>query len=724
MPQETGTVKISSFRISRYTVYRIMAIVGCTAFNVGLYALVHKLGLPFYLDTVGTILISMLGGTFTGIMTAVATNLFCEFVRADSVYYAFVGISIALATSWFTKNEKFKKKTNILMLILLLAVLGGGLGTILQWLLLGEPEFSGIAETAKALSGSSSWLYFLFSMFIVVFINIIDKSICVAIALGLFFVIPAEARRKIRTTGWKQAPLSFDDLRSIGKNRRNGVISLKSRIVLMLVVAVSAIVLLLSWVSVSVQMNEENDNYLEMAAAACRFAASVVDADKIEDYIREGGSVADRLKTDFEYKADNDILSEYAAANHAIQAIYVFKARKDGFYPVYDTETAFLADGIIGEKKEYGGYYEFIMDDLIAGRKLEPDIIKNEYGRFFSAYEPIYDSDGRLVAYAGADIWLERGSDYLRKLFINMLLVSSGFMALIIAYGLRSARAFLIYPIGSLERRIEDFMQNMDDQSKLDENVRKLQKLDIRTNDEVEALYRSVCEMAAGTADHIKNINALVKKNENMENGLILTMADMVESRDQDAASHAMRTAAYVRIILDGLKRKGYYAEKLTDKYIKDVEMSAPLHDVGKINIPDTILNKTGKLTDEEYEIMKTHTLAGKTILENAINAVHSESYLKEARNMAAYHHERWDGTGYPEGLHGQVIPLSARVMAVADAFDAITSDKTYKQASTLNEALKTLSDGAGTQFDPKCVEVFVDSVAEVRTVMKKYRRS
>ena len=717
-------MKISSSRINRYTVYRIIAMTVSIVFNVFAYAMVNRLGLPIYLDTVGTIFMSLLGGTFSGIMTAVATNLLCEFIRPDSLYYAFVGISIAIATSWFAKNEKFKKKINALWLVLILAALGGGLGAVFQWLLLGEPEFASVAESAKALSGGNDRAYFFISVLLVIFINIIDKGISLLAAAAVFMLIPANVRGKIKTNGWRQAVLSLRELRSLSRVRRNGLRSLKTRIVNMLVTAVTAIALLLSWVSISTQINEENDNYIEMAAAAGRFAATVVDADKIDGYLADGGPVQDILKTDYEYEKTNEILEGYAAANPDIQVIYVFKALEEGFYLIYDTDEYFRTDGVIGDRNEYTGYLELIMNDLLSGKGLEPQVIKTSNGRYISAYEPLYDSNGKLVAYAGADIWVERNSGYLRKLFINMILVSSGFMALIIAFGLRSARAYLIYPIGSLEKRIDDFMQNMDDQTKLDENVKMLQKLDIRTNDEVEALYRSVCEMAAETAAHIKNINALVKKNENMENGLIITMADLVEGRDEEADSHALRTAGYVHIILDGLKRKGYYAEKLTDKYIKDVEMSAPLHDVGKINVPDSILNKKGALTEEENEIYKNHTIAGKNILEKTINAVKGESYLKEARNMAAYHHERWDGTGYPEGLHGQVIPLSARVMAVADAFDELSSEKAEDQSSPLNKALKALSDGAGTQFDPKCVEVFIDSVADVRAVMKKYRRS
>jgi HD-GYP domain-containing protein (c-di-GMP phosphodiesterase class II) len=199
-------------------------------------------------------------------------------------------------------------------------------------------------------------------------------------------------------------------------------------------------------------------------------------------------------------------------------------------------------------------------------------------------------------------------------------------------------------------------------------------------------------------------------------------MADMVENRDSDTGAHVQKTAAYVEIIAKSLRKNEYYLEKVTPKFISDAVMSAPLHDVGKIMISDMILNKPGKLTDEEYEIMKSHTTHGKEIMEKAIATVEGESYLKEARNMAAYHHERWDGKGYPEGLRGEVIPLSARIMSVADVFDALTSRRVYKPAFPLEKALEIIQDGSGTQFDPKCVDAFLDALPEVKQVLKKYQ--
>ena len=184
------------------------------------------------------------------------------------------------------------------------------------------------------------------------------------------------------------------------------------------------------------------------------------------------------------------------------------------------------------------------------------------------------------------------------------------------------------------------------------------------------------------------------------------------------------KTAAYADLILRELKRENIYTDQLTDQFIYDVEHSAPLHDIGKISVSDTILNKPGKLTDEEFEIMKTHTTAGAEILDQVINTVPDSGYMKEAKNLAEYHHEKWNGKGYPHGLSGEDIPLSARIMAVADVFDALVSERCYKKAFPFEKAMDIIKQDAGTHFDPKVAEAFIAASDQVRQVAEHFSES
>ena len=327
------------------------------------------------------------------------------------------------------------------------------------------------------------------------------------------------------------------------------------------------------------------------------------------------------------------------------------------------------------------------------------------------------------MCYGVADVSITNMQDYMKSFSVKALFILLGFFILVIAHNLWVTNVTMVYPIRSMAKCVDDFSNLGYEQEQLDQNVRNIRVLEIETHDEVEQLYDSICTMTLNLSEQMRDLRRLSDTTAKMQDGIIITMADMVENRDSDTGEHIQKTSAYVKIIVEGLQKKGYYASKINAKFISDVIRSAPLHDIGKINIPDAVLNKPGKLTDEEYEIIKTHTVAGKKIMEDAISTVKGENYLKEARNMAAYHHERWDGNGYPDGLHGEVIPLSARIMAVADVFDALTSARVYKPAFSLEKALTIIKEGSGTQFDPKCVEAFMDNLPEVKVILKKYNR-
>jgi HD-GYP domain-containing protein (c-di-GMP phosphodiesterase class II) len=151
----------------------------------------------------------------------------------------------------------------------------------------------------------------------------------------------------------------------------------------------------------------------------------------------------------------------------------------------------------------------------------------------------------------------------------------------------------------------------------------------------------------------------------------------------------------------------------ISDDYFRNVVLAAPLHDIGKIKIPDVILNKPAKLTDKEYEVIKKHSEYGAVIVKKTIYSLENKEYADVAYNIAKYHHERWDGTGYPERLKGEEIPLEARIMALADVYDALISDRVYKKAYTKEVAIKIIEEGSGTQFDPLLASLFVECIKQ-----------
>jgi HD-GYP domain-containing protein (c-di-GMP phosphodiesterase class II) len=209
------------------------------------------------------------------------------------------------------------------------------------------------------------------------------------------------------------------------------------------------------------------------------------------------------------------------------------------------------------------------------------------------------------------------------------------------------------------------------------------------------------------------------EKVSDMQFHIITMMADIVESRDENTGGHIKRTAIYVEMIAKELLARGLFPEVLDKQYIEDMVVAAPLHDIGKIHIPDTILNKPGKLTADEFEIMKSHTAAGRDLLRRAKEELGEIEYLNLALDMAAYHHEWWNGSGYPEGRFGEDIPVCARIMAVADVFDALTSKRCYKSAMPLEKAYGIIREESGTHFDERVVDAFFAVTGKMETVLE-----
>jgi len=205
----------------------------------------------------------------------------------------------------------------------------------------------------------------------------------------------------------------------------------------------------------------------------------------------------------------------------------------------------------------------------------------------------------------------------------------------------------------------------------------------------------------------------------------IHTMASLAETRDSETGNHIRRTAHYVKTLAEKLRTNPRFSAFLTDKNIELLFKSAPLHDIGKVGIPDRILLKPGRFEGNEFEIMKTHTTLGRDAIRQAERELGLEvDFLKFAKEIAYGHQEKWDGSGYPEGLSGDDIPISARLMAVADVYDALISRRVYKPSMSHEAAVAIIAEGRGKHFDPDMVDAFMELQQDFIDIAKRYADS
>jgi len=212
-----------------------------------------------------------------------------------------------------------------------------------------------------------------------------------------------------------------------------------------------------------------------------------------------------------------------------------------------------------------------------------------------------------------------------------------------------------------------------------------------------------------------KKLEILIKEKtaeiQEVQDVTLSSMANLIEMRDLSTGGHIKRTQVYVRILSQSLKAKSSYSDQLSDDLLELLYRSAPLHDIGKIQIPDSILAKPADLTPEERKSMEKHAVFGSVALGEAAKGLSRPGFLEIAKIVAESHHENWDGSGYPNGLSGDEIPLVARIMAVSDVYDALTSDRVYRPAMTHEKAVDIIKSDSGVKFDPIIVESFLEKV-------------
>lgn len=237
--------------------------------------------------------------------------------------------------------------------------------------------------------------------------------------------------------------------------------------------------------------------------------------------------------------------------------------------------------------------------------------------------------------------------------------------------------------------------------------------MDIVSSDDFGELSDAFNDMTTALDEKNKKIYAI-------QNSIIKGMAVMVESRDNSTGGHISRTSDCVKVFVEKLIQTDKGSE-LSPEFCKAVIKAAPMHDLGKIAVDDAILRKPGKFTDDEYEIMKTHSAEGARIVQSVLAQVDDEQFKQIAINVAHYHHEKWNGTGYPEKISGENIPLEARIMALADVFDALVSKRCYKESMGYDKAFRIIEESLGSHFDPELGRVFIESRMELEKLYDGY---
>ncbi len=664
--------------------------------NIVLNRFVKGLGWPLYVDNVGTALGAVLGGYLPGIFVGYVTNIINSTADPTNLFYAGISVLIAVSISFMAERGLYKSFWKALLTIPVLAFIGGCIGSVLTYFLYG----SDIGFWAQI------WNDFK--------LDLLDKAITVVIAYAILKLIPKKASVDLAFTDWCQKPLTKSQLKRATQASKKGM-SLRNRIIILITCIMFFVALVTTAISFYVYKNFAVDQYKATGRSIAKLAASTVDGDKVEDYLKNGVQANG-------YGETKERLTQIKDSYGYIEYVYVYKIMEDGCHVVFDLDTEDVAGSPAGTVIEFDESFMELVPTLLKGGSIDPIITDDTYGWLLTDYEPVFNSKGECVCYAGADINMEDIRHNSISFLAKVISLFMGFFILVLVLCMWFSEYHLTFPVNAMTFAAGEFAYNSDDS--LETSVERLKELEITTGDEIENLYHVIVKTMSDTVRYAEEVHQKGDQLANMQNGLIYILADLVESRDKCTGDHVRKTAAYVKLILQLLKEDGVYPDVINDDYIKDVCNSAPLHDVGKIKVSDVILNKPARLTDEEYEEMKKHTTEGKTIIESAMALSKDAGYLNEALNLATYHHEKWDGTGYPVGMKGEEIPLSARIMAVSDVFDALVSTRSYKKPFTFEEAMKIIVDGSGTHFDPKIVKVFSENADKVKEIADEHKRT
>lgn len=679
--------------------------------NIGLSQLMLLWGVPLYLDAVGTVFVAAVCGVIPGVAVGFLTNCLNSIGDPISLYYGILNILIAIVASEASRRGLLRKIGGALLCVGIFTLIGGGLGSVMTWLLYGFSFGSGISapfaiQLHSSLHFSEFWAQFSAD----VLIDLADKLLTVGIVFGCLKAYPQKLIEPF-PYGYiydkANKDVDYIHTRALKDDSLPRRRSLRIKTVNIIVVTSVILCTLAMTIGLIIYRESIQDRYESICTGAVNMMLEKIDGDKVNDYLATGGTSQDYLDTEAELAT---ILNSFAD----IEYMYVYQIHEDGCHVIFDLDTTELEGEDVGTVIDFDPTFMQYLPTLLAGGEIETVISDDQYGWLLTVYKPIVDSEGTCVAYAAADVDMQQLATDSYTYFIRVAALLFGVLIIIILFALWYGESHIVSPINKLVVQAKEFAY-ADASRRLQDTV-LLERAVVKTGDELEELFYAMRKTESEVAGYIEDINNKAFVIEKMQINTVHSFANMVESRDSDTGNHIARTAEYTRIIAEGLLEKELYPDEVNESYVKKLLLSAPLHDIGKIGISDTILNKPGKLTDEEYSIMKTHTTIGQQIIQSSLIGIEDGGYLEMAGDLAAYHHEHWNGKGYPEGRAGLDIPLCARIMAIADVFDALISKRSYKPPFSLDKAIAIIKEESGSHFEAVLVDVFLEKLPQANT--------